>query len=101
MASPQQGVEDQLQGFPVLAGLAIGQHHRENRVALQRPGQRVEIEGSHSLVGDNGHLLTGDMRREEFRPRQQTGTYMDGIATLAKIDLKCPHGAPDIKRAKG
>ncbi|BAU76975.1 hypothetical protein ppKF707_1980 [Metapseudomonas furukawaii] len=40
------------------------------------------------------------MGREELRPRQQSGTDVDGIATLAEIDLKCSHGAPDFKRAK-
>ncbi|MNJ70870.1 hypothetical protein D3C77_673590 [compost metagenome] len=101
MARTQQGVEDQLQGFPVLMDLAIREHNRQDRIALQGLGQFLKIEGRHSLIGDDSHLPTRDMRREELRLRQQAGTYMNGIATLAKIDLKCPHGAPDIKRAKG
>ncbi|MCY1279206.1 hypothetical protein D9M70_279520 [compost metagenome] len=101
MARAQQGIEDQLQGFPVLVGFAVRQDHRQHRVALQGLGQLLQVEGRHGLVGDDGHLTAGDVRREEFGLRQQARTDMDGIATLAKIDLKCPHGAPDIKRAKG
>ncbi|MNQ46092.1 hypothetical protein D3C85_598980 [compost metagenome] len=101
VARPQQGIEDQLQGFPVLVGFAIRQHHRQHRVTLEGLGQLLQIEGRHGLVGDDGHLTAGDVRGEKFGLRQKARTDMDGIATLAKIDLKCPHGAPDIKRAKG
>ena len=97
----EQAVEDQLQGFPVLEGFTVGQDDRLHLVGGKRAGQLFEIERGDGRVGDDGHLLAGDMGREKLDLRQQASADMDGITTLAKIDLKCPHGAPTMKRALG
>lgn len=98
MTCGEQAVEDELEGFPVLEGLAIGQNDGLDLVAGEGLGQPFEIKRGDGFVGDDGHLLARDMRRKQLGLRQQVGTDVDGIATLAEIDLKCPHEAPTMKK---
>ena len=79
----QQGIEDQLQGFPLLVGLAVGQHHRGDLVALQCLEQGFQIERSDRFVADHRDPATDDMRREPAGVAQQVFTDVNGIATLA------------------
>lgn len=79
----QQGIEDQLQGFPLLVGLAVGQHHRGDLMALQCLEQGFQIERSDRFVADHRDPATDDMRREPAGVAQQVFTDVNGIATLA------------------
>jgi len=79
----QQAVEDQLQGFPVLEGFAVRQHHGNHRERRKAAGQTFEIERRHGLVGDDCHLPPVDMRRQQLGLIQQTFANMNRVAALA------------------
>ncbi|MND95009.1 hypothetical protein D3C80_872490 [compost metagenome] len=87
VAGSEQGIENQLQGFPVLERLAIRQHHRQYRIGTQGLAQTLEIKGRDSLIGDNGDLPAGNMRRQQFRLIQQAFANVDRVATFAQFDL--------------
>ncbi|MNZ94076.1 hypothetical protein D3C78_1131770 [compost metagenome] len=83
----QQAIEDQLQGFPVLVGFAIGQYHRQHRIGTQGLAQAFEIQGRDGLVGNDGNLPPGDVRRQQLGLVQQAFANVDRVATLAQVDL--------------
>ena len=83
MTGGQQAVEDQLQGFPVLEGFAVRQHHRDHRELRKTAGQTFEIERCNGLVGDDRHLPPGNMRCEQLGLVEQTFANMDRVAALA------------------
>ncbi len=83
MACGQQAIEDQLQGFPVLVGFAVGQHHGDHRVRRQAAAQTLKIQRRDRFVGDDRHLPPGNMRCEQLGLVQQTFANMDRVAALA------------------
>ena len=99
MAILQQTVEDQLQGFPVLVRLAIGQHDRANRAVAQGAQQALQIERRDGLVGDDRHLAPGEMGQEAFRLIQKALADVDRVAALTELDVKSPHAVTLIQRA--
>ncbi|MNJ63159.1 hypothetical protein D3C77_590390 [compost metagenome] len=101
MAGLQQAVEDGLQGFPILVGLAIGQHDAGDLVALQRPGQPLQIQRRHGLVADDRHLAADDVPGQQRAVVEQPGTDVNGITARAEIDLKSLHGTPILDRPLG
>jgi len=94
MTSSQQAIKDQLQGFPGLEGLAVGQHHRQHRGRRQATAQTLKIQRRNRFVGDDRHWPPGNMRCEQLGLVQQTFATVDRVAALAKIDLKCLHVSP-------
>ncbi|MNG22511.1 hypothetical protein D3C84_1069990 [compost metagenome] len=82
MTGPQETIKNQLQGFPRLVGLAIGQHDGRQLATSQAGLEAFKIEGRNGLVGDNGHLTARQMRPEQVRTSQQARTYVDGITAL-------------------
>ncbi|MNS70251.1 hypothetical protein D3C72_1035930 [compost metagenome] len=87
MAGAEQGVENQLQGFPVLERFAVWQHHWQYRVGTQGLAQTFEIEGCDRLIGHNGNLPTGNVRRQQLGLIQQAFANVDRVATFAQFDL--------------
>ncbi|MCY1457744.1 hypothetical protein D9M71_750650 [compost metagenome] len=87
MTRRQQGIENQLQGFPVLVGFAIGQYHRQHRIGTQGTAQTLEVEGGNRFVGNDGDLPAGNVRRQQFGLIQQAFANVDRVATFAQFDL--------------
>ncbi|MNR02165.1 hypothetical protein D3C85_1180070 [compost metagenome] len=101
MPCGQQCIEDQLQGFPVLERLAVRKNHRQYRISTERAAQALQVQGGDSLVGNDGYLTPGNMRRQQLGLIQQAFADMNRIATFAKFDLKCLHVSPQYGRAQG
>ncbi|MCY1273603.1 hypothetical protein D9M70_222130 [compost metagenome] len=99
MPGLEQAIKNQLQGFPVLEGFAVGQHHGLQLEALQRLGQPRQIQRGDGFVGDDCDLPTTDVSGKQFALIQQIGADIDGVATVAQIYMKSVHTAPAIKRA--
>ena len=83
MARSQQAVKNALQGFPVLEGFAVGQHHGNYRELGQAASQALQVQRGNGLVGDDCHLPSGDVRRQQLGLIQQPFANMDRVATLA------------------
>ncbi|MNO74271.1 hypothetical protein D3C76_652650 [compost metagenome] len=98
MARPEQRIEDQLQGFPVLEGLSIGEHDSRYRIGGKGFLQAFEIERSNRLIGDDRHLATTNMWFEVARIIQQPFADIDRIAAVTKIDVERAHETPRQER---
>ncbi|MCY1411146.1 hypothetical protein D9M71_265280 [compost metagenome] len=94
----EQLVEDQLQGFPVLERLPVGQDDAGHGITGEGFLQAFEIERRDRLVGDDRHLPAMDVRREEARIVQQPFADVDRIAAVTKIDVECAHETPRQER---
>src|SRR5690606_39466671 len=94
----QHAVEDQLQGFPVLVGLAVREHHMGLLVAGKGRRQALEVQRRHRLVADDGHLATDDVASQQRAVIEQAAADVDGITARSEIDVKSLHGAPGFIR---
>ena len=83
MTCCEQAIENQLQGFPILERLAIGQDDRQHRELREATRQALKIEWRDRCIGHNRHLAPGDMRSQQLRLIQQTFANMNRVATLA------------------
>ncbi len=95
----QQCVEDAVQNFQCLVLLAVRQDDVVLPEAVQSGAQPFQIQGRDRFIADHQHLPAGDMRREQVRAAQQTGTDVDGITALAEFDIQSVH-ACSIKKKR-
>ncbi|MNS87181.1 hypothetical protein D3C72_1211150 [compost metagenome] len=93
-AGLQQRVEDQVQRFPLLEGLAVGQRDRAHGLAerLQAGLDARCVQRPYGFIGDDDGVLAAHVRAQQFGVVQQAGTDMDGVAALAQVDFKRNHG---------
>lgn len=101
MASGQQAIEYQLQRFPVLEGLTVGQHHRRDTETFQSLLQGLQIKRGDGFIGHYRDLPTRYVPSQQLGAREQPTTDIDGITALAEFNVKSLHEAPRIKRALG
>ncbi|MNV72006.1 hypothetical protein D3C71_1650580 [compost metagenome] len=87
MPGGEQGIENQLQGLPVLVGFAVRQHHRQYRIGTEGVAQALEIQRRDGFIGNDGNLPPGDVRRQQLGLVQQAFANVDRVATLAQVDL--------------
>ncbi|MNZ97286.1 hypothetical protein D3C78_1165140 [compost metagenome] len=83
----EEAVENQLQGFPVFVGFAIREDHWQHRIGTQRLAETFEIQGRDGLVGNDGNLPAGNVRRQQFWLLKQAFANVDRVAALAQVDL--------------
>ncbi|MNY12818.1 hypothetical protein D3C86_1459200 [compost metagenome] len=66
----EQTIENLLQGFPGFERLAIRQDDRAHRITAKRGLERIQVKRRDRLIGNDGHLATNDMRRQQIRATQ-------------------------------
>jgi hypothetical protein len=92
--SVEQCVENQVQRFPVLVGLAVRQHHpgHLHPGGFQRRRQLRKVQRRHRGVGHHHHALLQQVRDDQVGLAQQAGADVDGIGAIAEVDGEGLHG---------
>ena len=84
----QQGVENQLQGGPVLVCLPVGKNHLQHLfvMPLQCQLQGLGIKRGHRVIRHNQCGACTRQIQVSARITQQAGTNGDGVAALAQVN---------------
>lgn len=95
--STEQCVENKLKRLPIFVAFAIRQDYGGNGIAGKRARQTIEVQWRNRFIGHDGDSAAANLACKKIAAIDQSLADMNGIATLAEIDLKSLHGAPNNK----